>query len=344
MRLLQLAQAIALATYYAGPRDDYNLFLRGIGQFVVPITPQDVLAWWLQFRDRDPGTLSTNRSSSGALIATGDEAFLVNIFQIFRSAIMSAVGRLPWRELGGQVVRTGGWAGFGAAVSEAADRLQREGQSEAAAFLRLLGAVAPLMASTPRGFNRAGRINAEGPRLQQRPPTDPRVLGARPPEPQPNPGQRGGGSGQPANPNAGGSPSRGTNSAGSGTSSGGGNSGAQPPGTGGAQAAPRANTAPGTGRSANRNAGSAAASSSTPREIASQRGAALVKEFRTQGVGQQAGRSGGHGEPFKRAGAELIRQANLLPRNNPLREALKIEGRRLIEKGNAISHRGGRGQ
>ena len=75
-----------------------------------------------------------------------------------------------------------------------------------------------------------------------------------------------------------------------------------------------------------------------PREEAAKRGSELVKQFKEQGIGQQAGRSGGHGEPYKRAGAELIRQANSLSKNDPLKEALKVEGNRLIQKGKSISH------
>ena len=55
----------------------------------------------------------------------------------------------------------------------------------------------------------------------------------------------------------------------------------------------------------------------TPREQAAQRGRELMKTLKNEGVGQGAGRSGGHGTPHKRAGAELIRQANLLPKNDP---------------------------
>ena len=85
--------------------------------------------------------------------------------------------------------------------------------------------------------------------------------------------------------------------------------------------------------------GSAAA---TPREVARQRGLERVRRHKQGGIGQAAGRSGGHGEPYKRAGAELIREANQLPRGNPLRAALKVEGQRLIQQGKAISHRGER--
>jgi len=65
-----------------------------------------------------------------------------------------------------------------------------------------------------------------------------------------------------------------------------------------------------------------------------------VKKFKLEGVGSRVGRSGGHGEPFKRAGAELIRQANAVAKDNKsLAEALKIVGKQLIEKGKSISHR-----
>ena len=71
----------------------------------------------------------------------------------------------------------------------------------------------------------------------------------------------------------------------------------------------------------------------TPREMARQAGSELVKSYKDQGAGTGAGRSGGHGTPFQRAGAELIRQANQLPKDDPLRDALKVEGNRLINQG-----------
>ncbi|MBM3788376.1 MAG: hypothetical protein FJW30_28910, partial [Acidobacteria bacterium] len=72
---------------------------------------------------------------------------------------------------------------------------------------------------------------------------------------------------------------------------------------------------------------------------AAERGAQLVKQFKLDGIGQGAGRSGGHGTPFIRAGAELIRQANNLPKNDPMRAALKQVGERLIGRGKSIDHR-----
>lgn len=73
-----------------------------------------------------------------------------------------------------------------------------------------------------------------------------------------------------------------------------------------------------------------------------QEGAALVQQFKQEGVGADAGRSGGHGDPYKRAGAELIRRGNAVPKNDPRREIYKTVGNRLIEKGKSISHPGKR--
>jgi polyhydroxyalkanoate synthesis regulator phasin len=71
------------------------------------------------------------------------------------------------------------------------------------------------------------------------------------------------------------------------------------------------------------------------------RGQELVDQLVASGTGTGAGRSGGHGTPFTQAGAQLIRDANALKETDPLREALKVEGQRLIDRGNAINHRGG---
>ena len=71
---------------------------------------------------------------------------------------------------------------------------------------------------------------------------------------------------------------------------------------------------------------------------AAQRGSELVKQYKLEGVGKGAGRSGGHGTPHLRAGAQMIREANALPKNNPMREALKTEGLRLLNKGKGINH------
>ncbi|WP_437646447.1 SpvB/TcaC N-terminal domain-containing protein [Sorangium sp. So ce362] len=77
----------------------------------------------------------------------------------------------------------------------------------------------------------------------------------------------------------------------------------------------------------------------SPRDLARQKGREQLEAYKREGLGQSAGRSGGHGTPHKRAGAELIREANKLPKNNPLREALKTEGERLIHQGKGHSHR-----
>jgi uncharacterized protein RhaS with RHS repeats len=61
------------------------------------------------------------------------------------------------------------------------------------------------------------------------------------------------------------------------------------------------------------------------RQCASKRGGDLVKQFKKDGAGTGA-RSGQHGTPFKKAGNELIKEANKLPKGSPLREALKKEG------------------
>jgi len=34
----------------------------------------------------------------------------------------------------------------------------------------------------------------------------------------------------------------------------------------------------------------------------------------------------------------MIQDANKLPKNDPMREALKVEGKRLIERGKGINH------
>ncbi len=77
------------------------------------------------------------------------------------------------------------------------------------------------------------------------------------------------------------------------------------------------------------------------RAEASRRGRELLRELKLTGIGAAAGRSSGHGTPHKQAGAALIREGNTLPATDPLSDALKVEGRRLIDEGNAIDHRGG---
>lgn len=74
----------------------------------------------------------------------------------------------------------------------------------------------------------------------------------------------------------------------------------------------------------------------TAQQCASKRGGNLVKKFKDQGVGKGA-RSGQHGTPFKKAGSEMIREANKLSKGL-LRDAMKKEGERLIKMGRGINH------
>ncbi|HLO95972.1 MAG TPA: hypothetical protein VK195_16825 [Burkholderiaceae bacterium] len=61
--------------------------------------------------------------------------------------------------------------------------------------------------------------------------------------------------------------------------------------------------------------------------IARQRGSEILKELKSGGVGAGA-RSGQHGTPFSQAGAQLIREGNMV--KGELVEAMKAAGRRLI--------------
>ena len=76
------------------------------------------------------------------------------------------------------------------------------------------------------------------------------------------------------------------------------------------------------------------------RKEASQAGAKLIKQFKETGLGQAAGRSGGHGSPFARAGAELIRKANQMT-DPVLKEAYAKEGQRLINCAKSVRHKRG---
>ena len=71
-------------------------------------------------------------------------------------------------------------------------------------------------------------------------------------------------------------------------------------------------------------------------QCASKVGGELVKKHKKQGVGTGA-RSGQHGAPHKRAGADLIRKSNEIPQGS-LRDALKREGNRLVNKGRGVNH------
>jgi hypothetical protein len=77
----------------------------------------------------------------------------------------------------------------------------------------------------------------------------------------------------------------------------------------------------------------------TPAETARKRGAELVDQYKKAGEGTGVGRSGGGGEAKKKAGAELIREGNKLPKG-ALKDAYKKQGNRLINQGNADSHPG----
>ena len=70
---------------------------------------------------------------------------------------------------------------------------------------------------------------------------------------------------------------------------------------------------------------------------ARQKGRDLLKEAKSNKVGTGA-RSGQHGTPHKRAGAELERLANQ-EKNPLLREAYKKEAKRLINQGRGINHK-----
>jgi RHS repeat-associated protein len=75
------------------------------------------------------------------------------------------------------------------------------------------------------------------------------------------------------------------------------------------------------------------------RQQAQQRGRELLEEAKATGVGGNSGKSGGHGTPYLRAGAELIREANKRPKNCPLKDAMKIEGERLLNQGRGHNHK-----
>lgn len=75
----------------------------------------------------------------------------------------------------------------------------------------------------------------------------------------------------------------------------------------------------------------------TPADYAKQRGGELVNE--NSQAGQGVGKSGGGGQRYVKAGTQLIREANKLPKNDPRRAAMKKEGNRLIKQGNSINHK-----
>jgi hypothetical protein len=73
------------------------------------------------------------------------------------------------------------------------------------------------------------------------------------------------------------------------------------------------------------------------RKIANQVGESLVKQFKSAGTGTGA-RSGQHGTPHKRAGAEMARRAKeqVCP---TMKEAYLWKAKQLLEKGRSINHR-----
>jgi RHS repeat-associated protein len=71
-------------------------------------------------------------------------------------------------------------------------------------------------------------------------------------------------------------------------------------------------------------------------QCASARRKTLLDELKDAGVGAGA-RSGQHGVPYSRAGAQMIREANLIPKG-PIQDAMKTAGKQLIEKGKGINH------
>lgn len=72
------------------------------------------------------------------------------------------------------------------------------------------------------------------------------------------------------------------------------------------------------------------------RQCASKRGGQLLKEMKNSGVGQGA-RSGQHGAPYSRAGAELRREANEVS-DPTLREILRTQAERLVQQGRGFNH------
>jgi len=72
-------------------------------------------------------------------------------------------------------------------------------------------------------------------------------------------------------------------------------------------------------------------------QCASKYGGQLVKQFKTQGVGTGA-RSGQHGVPFSRAGAQLQRMANQLPKNSQMAQALRNQAKQLLNRAKSINH------
>ncbi|MDZ7644952.1 MAG: hypothetical protein U5K76_12520 [Woeseiaceae bacterium] len=74
------------------------------------------------------------------------------------------------------------------------------------------------------------------------------------------------------------------------------------------------------------------------RQQANRRGAELVKKFKDLRVGTGA-RSGRHGTPHARAGAQLMREANLTAKNSKeYANHLRVVARQLINQKKQINH------
>jgi len=71
-------------------------------------------------------------------------------------------------------------------------------------------------------------------------------------------------------------------------------------------------------------------------QCASARKKNLLQEMKDSGLGQGA-RSGQHGTPAKRAGAQMIREGNQLP-PGPFRDAFKKTGKQLVNQGKGTNH------
>lgn len=71
-------------------------------------------------------------------------------------------------------------------------------------------------------------------------------------------------------------------------------------------------------------------------QCASARKKNLLQELKDSGLGKGA-RSGQHGTPAKRAGAQMIREGNQLP-PGPYQDAFKKAGKQLIDQGKGVNH------
>ena len=74
------------------------------------------------------------------------------------------------------------------------------------------------------------------------------------------------------------------------------------------------------------------------KQCASKRGNQLVKNYKKDGAGKGA-RSGQHGTPYKKAGADLIREANTSLPKGPIKDAVKSVADQLIKRGKELNHK-----